>query len=117
MAYPLFLKKIASNVVSFPLSIFFSLFIELECFPESLKLSKVIPIFKSDAKCDLSNYRPISLLLVLSKVLEKLIPIRVMSFNEKHSILSPTQYGFCSEQSTKFAILDIASSCFENIND
>ena len=47
---------------------------------------------------------------------EKLISIRVMSFNEKHSILSPTQYGFRSESSTEYAILDIVS-CYENIND
>ena len=93
------------------------MFIEQRCFPESLKLSKVIPIFKSGAKCDLSNYRPISLLLVISKVFEKLISIRVMSFTEKHSILSPTQYGFRPESSTKFAILDILSSCYENISD
>ena len=90
---------------------------EQGCFPESLKLSKVIPIFKSGAKCDLSYYRPISLLSVISKVFEKLISIRVMSFIEKHSILSPTQYVFRRESSTEFAILDIVSSCYENIND
>ena len=117
MAYPLLFFKIASDVVSFPLSIFFNLFIEQGCFPESLKLLKVIPIFKSGAKCDLSNYRPISLLSVISKVFEKLISIRVMSFIEKHSILSPTQYGFRPESSTEFAILDIVSSCYENINE
>ena len=40
-----------------------------------------------------------------------------MSFIEKHSILSPTQYGFRPESSTEFAILDIVSSCYENINE
>ena len=40
-----------------------------------------------------------------------------MSFIEKHSILSPTQYGFCPESTTEFAILDIVSSCYENINE
>ena len=39
-----------------------------------------------------------------------------MSFIEKHSILSPMQYGFRPESSTEFAILDIVSSCYENIN-
>ena len=65
MAYPLFFLKVASDVVSFPLSIFFNLFIEQGCFPESLKLSKVIPIFKSGAKCDLSNYRPITVSILV----------------------------------------------------
>ena len=40
-----------------------------------------------------------------------------MSFIEKYSILSPTQYGFRSESSTEFAILVIVSSCYENMND
>ena len=48
---------------------------------------------------------------------QKLISIRVISFIEKHSILSPTQYGFRPESSTEFAILDIVSSCYENINE
>ena len=93
------------------------MFIEQGCFPESLKLSKVILIFKSRAKCDLSNYRRISLLSVIFKEFKKLISIRVMSFIEKHSILSPTQYVFRPKSSTEFAILDIVSSCYENIND
>ena len=95
---------------------FFNLFIEQGCFLESLKLSKVIPIFKSGAKCDLSTYHPKSLFSVISKIFEKLISIRVKAFIEKHSILSP----ICSihpvftnihpESSTEFAILDIVSS-------
>ena len=117
MAYPLFLK-ITSDVISFPLSIFFNLFIEQGgYFPKSLKLSKVIPIFKSGANYDLSNYRPISLLSVISKVFEKLISIRVMSFIEKHLILSPTRNGLIPESSTEFAILDIVSYRYENTND
>ena len=40
-----------------------------------------------------------------------------MSFIEKPSIPLPTQYGFRPESSTEFAILDIVSSCYENIND
>ena len=48
---------------------------------------------------------------------KKLISIRVMSFIEKQSILSPTQYGFRPESSTEFAILDLVSSCYENINE
>ena len=117
MAYPLLFKKVAFDVTSFPLSIFFNFFIEQRYFPKSLKLSKLILVFKCGAKCDLNNYRSISFLSVISKVFEKLISVRVMCFVEKHSILSPMQYGFHSESSTEFAILGIVSSCYENIND
>ena len=40
-----------------------------------------------------------------------------MSFIEKHLILSPMQCGFCHESFTEFAILDIVSSSYENVND
>ena len=86
MEYFLFFK-IVSGGVFLPLSIFFKWCLEQGNFPESLKLSNAIPIFKSDAKCDLSNYHPLSLLSAVSKVLEKFILIRVMSFIEKHLLL------------------------------
>ena len=75
-------SKMAFDVVSLPLPIFFNLFIKEGCFRESLKLSKVIPIFRSGANCDLSYYRPISLLLVITEVFKKLISIKIMSFIE-----------------------------------
>ena len=54
--------------------------------------------------------------LVKSKVF-KLISIRVMSFIEIHSVLSPMQYGFSPESSTGFANLDVESSWYGNRND
>ena len=63
-------------------------------FPVELKVSKVKPIFKSGEKNLINNYRPISLLPFLSKILEKLIHIRMMNFITKYNILYQHQYGF-----------------------
>ena len=59
---------------------------ELGVYPNSLKLAKVIPIFKAGSKLEVNNYRPISLLPTLSKIIEKLIHIRLFSFLE-HSLI------------------------------
>ena len=58
------------------------------------KIAKVISIHKSGFKNDINNYRPISLLSALSKVLEKLVYNRLYVFLSKHSILFEAQLGF-----------------------
>lgn len=68
--------------------------------PKSLKLAKVIPIYKAKDKALFTNYRPISLLPVLSKVLEKVIYKRTYSFLESQNILFNSQYGFRNGHST-----------------
>ena len=72
------LKYIAEAVAS-PLTHIISKSFHYGTVPSALKLSRVIPVFKSGNKEDLINYRPISLLLVLSKVFEKLEYIRMIS--------------------------------------
>ena len=63
-------------------------------FPQSLIVAKVVPIFKDGHKTLPSNYRPISILGNLSKIYEKVIHKRLMSYLEKFSLLSENQYGF-----------------------
>ena len=63
-------------------------------FPKSMKIAKVVPIFKDGEKNITSNYRPISILGNLSKIFEKVIHKRLMNYLEKFSILSENQYGF-----------------------
>jgi len=55
-------------------------------FPDSLKVAAVNPIFENGEKDTVSNYHPISVLPCLSKILEKLIKMRLISFMEKHHI-------------------------------
>ena len=79
-------------------------------------MSKVVSIVRTGDKIGLNKYRPISLFPVI-KVFERLLHNRVQSFIEKHNILSTTQYGFRSKFFPKHAVVDIVSSCFDNIND
>ena len=63
-------------------------------FPIALKKAKVIPLFKDGDRSKPENYRPISLLPQFSKLLEKLIKVRILKFLNKFNIISDTQYGF-----------------------
>ena len=86
-------------------------------FSDALKIAAVTPVYKSDDKSKVTNYRPISVLPCLSKILEKLIKARLISFFEKHHVLYPHQYGFRSNHSTIHALLDITSTLYDNLNN
>ena len=107
---------VAANVLAFPLTILFNYAFEFGIFPSCLKTAKVIPIFKSGIKTDISNYRPISILSYFSKNFEKLVCKRTRSFLDKNSVLLPTQYGFRPLYSTSHAMLDLLTTSLDNIN-
>ena len=77
-------------------------------YPQILKLSKVIPIHKKESKLKISNYRPISLLSNLNKILEKLMFKRLYNFFEIHQCIYELQFGFRAKHSTDHAILSMA---------
>ena len=68
--------------------------------PSQLKIAKVVPIFKSGDSLNMDNYRPISLLNVFSKILEKIVHKRLSNHLETNKLLSPFQFGFRKNIST-----------------
>ena len=95
-------KDIAS-----PLALIFNLSFSSGTFPDLLKISKTIPIFKKGSRLLVSNYRPISLLSNLNKILEKLMYSRLYNFLSTHNVFYNLQFGFRSKHSTNHALLDI----------
>ena len=75
--------------------------------PDCFKLARVIPIFKNGSQMSLKNYRPISLLSVFNRILEKLMFKRLMNFIVRHGILYNKQFGFRQNHSTLMAVLSI----------
>jgi len=78
----------------------------LVSFPDQLKIAKVCPVLKGEASNEFSNYRPISVLPSLSKIFEKAVFNRLISFISTNDILSRYQYGFRSKFSIDMALLD-----------
>ena len=71
-----------------------SLFINIYNFPNCLKIDKVIVIHKSGKNDNMGNYRPISLLPQISKMLEKIIKERLLNYINKHNMLIDNQFSF-----------------------
>ena len=82
-------------------------------FPDELKLTTVIPIFKNGDKTDVTNYRPISVLSFFSRIFEKTINNCLIKFIDKHGIIHKYQFGFRKSHSTSHAIISIV----EKINN
>ena len=67
--------------------------------PKKWKLADIVPIFKKGNREDPLNCRPVSLLSILSKILEKIVRERWVNHLEKNGLISDKQYGFRSKRS------------------
>ena len=86
-------------------------------FPDGLKLAKVIPLHKKGATNVPSNYRPISLLSIFSKVTEKLMHKWLVEFLENCNILHPLQIGFHEKHSTLHTLISKTETIKETIDN
>jgi exonuclease III len=98
-----FLKCIITDIAS-PLSKIFNESLKKGVFPYLLKLAKVVPIFKKGNLKDPNNYRPISILPVFSKILEKIVARQLVDFLKVNDVLHSQQYGFQKNKSTRDAM-------------
>ena len=94
-----FLKD-GSKVLATPITQICNLSIKLSTVPDECKIAKLKPLYKKGKKTDPKNYRPISLLPVISKILEKVIHDQTMEFVTKKNILYKFQSGFRKFHST-----------------
>ena len=75
--------------------------------PQEMKIVRVIPLFKSGDKSLFTNYRPVSVLPVFSKFLERIVYNRLINFLNKYDILSQNQYGFRKNYSTAYTLIQL----------
>ncbi|GAB0091671.1 hypothetical protein DMENIID0001_065280 [Sergentomyia squamirostris] len=110
------LKNILYQVVDV-LTFMFNRCLVMGVFPDSLKEVVVVPVFKKGSVLEPSNYRPISLVSVFAKVLEKIMKGRIVSFLEGISFFSPNQFGFRRGISTEDAMLTVLGVIMKGINE
>lgn len=97
------LKKIG-DLIAEPLAYIFNQSMESGAFPTAWKIAVVVPIHKSGSRSDPSNYRPISLLGSISKLLERIVNRRLVKFLETQNVLTDRQFGFRQGRSTEDAV-------------
>lgn len=98
-----FLKEFI-DVIVVPLTFICNLSFATGVFPSAFKKSQVVPVFKGGDRCCVNNYRPISILPTLSKILERLMNTRLVKFLETNRLLSSSQFGFRANKSTSDAV-------------
>ena len=76
---PIALIKLGKEHISKPITTLFNDSIKTGIFPQNLKLSKIIPLYKGDSPEEVTNYRPISLLSAFAKIFEKLVCTRLLN--------------------------------------
>ena len=103
------LKKIIPHILT-PLRHICNTSLSQGIFPDEMKIARIIPLFKSGDKQNVSNYRPISLLPQFSKILEKIFNNRLMNFLNSNNLLYLRQYGFRKNMSTSMAIMELVEN-------
>ena len=110
------LKHVKQELVD-GLVIIFNKSFQEGCFPEVLKLAKVIPIHKGDETTDPTNYRPISLLSVFDKLIEKVMLSRILKFLNKNNILYKYQFGFRKNHATTQALTEVIDYIYKSLDE
>lgn len=111
---PLFLKSTASSISS-PLTILYNKCLVEGVVPSVWKTANITPIHKAGAKDNIINYRPISLLSTLSKILERLV--HNVIYDDLHKIILPQQHGFVKQRSTITNLLVYTNFLFTSMDE
>lgn len=97
--------KVVVDIIAPVLVHIFNTCITTSAFPVKMQIAKVAVLFKKGNRNELGNYRPLSILPIFSKPLEKLIHRRLSIFFENSNIITPHQFGFRKNRSTELALL------------
>ena len=111
-----FLKLSAPSIAS-SLTTVFNLSLSSGSFPDLWKKAKVSPLFKEGSLFDRSNYRPISVLAILSKILERHVHISFCNFLTENDLLSDSQFGFRKSRSCELAVTDLIDRLLNNMDN
>ena len=114
---PLRMLKDVVDLVITPLCYIINLSFSSGIFPDVLKVAKVIPIHKGGSTQLVNNFRPISLLSIFDKIIEKLMHKRLYDFLEEHDILYQYQFGFRKKMSTSHSLIEISEEIKESIDN
>ena len=104
---PVWIVKNTIDLISEPICNFVNFSIETGIVPDQMKIARLIPIYKSGENNLFSNYRPISVLPIFSKILERVVYNRLMDYININQILFRNQYGFRKNHSTSLALISL----------
>ena len=110
------IMKLIQNCIKSPLAHICNRSFVTGIFPSELKIANVVPIFKSGDDMVFSNYRPVSVLPVLSKILERLMYNRLILYINRYGLLYEYQFGFQKGKSTHMALITLTDKISEALD-
>ena len=110
------LLKASKTVVCKPLTLIINQTLTSGIFPDTLKIAKIIPLFKKGDKTLLENYRPISILPAISEIFERIMFNQIHNHFSMHNLFYSGQYGFRANHSTQFAALELIDRITQDLD-
>lgn len=114
---PISVLKAAKNHISKVLSHLINSSFISGLYPNLLKISKIVPVYKKGCKLELANYRPISLQSNISKIYEKVVYSRLIQYLEENCLIDKVQHGFRSNRSVTTASIQLVESIIDSIDN
>jgi len=111
------LVKQCIQLIKGPLTHIYNVSLRSGVFPDELKLAKVKPLYKKGDRYDIQNYRPISIISVIVKLLERLMFNRLIPFLYKNKILTEAQNGFRKGKCIETAIQSFIETIQEALDE
>ena len=108
--------KIASPAISDSITHIFNESITMSLFPDEWKIARIIPLYKNGQRYVPGNYRPISLLPAISKIMERILYDQLYNYLSNFKLLSDCQFGFRKFHSTATALLDCTNDWYMNLD-
>ena len=110
------LKSISPGLIN-PLTLIINQSLITGIFPDSLKIAKVIPLYKKENREKVDNYRPVSLLTAISKIFEKAAYNQLYQYFKENKLLFDAQYGFRDEHSTELASIELIDRILSDLDN
>ena len=108
--------KIAAPAIADSLTYIFNQAITLSTFPDQWKVARVTPLYKSGQRNIPGNYRPISVLPAISKIMERILYNQIYNYLTTFGLLSNSQFGFRKSHSTATALLECTNEWYVNLD-
>ena len=104
------------SILSGPLSYLINECIGEGIYPDCLKTSKVLPIYKKGDRSEISNYRPVAVPSVFAKIFEKILNNRLLQYLNKNNLIGKSQFGFTSGMSTSDAVYSTLTEVYNQLD-
>ena len=109
--------KIIVPAIIKPLTLIINQSLVTGIFPDSLKIAKVVPLYKKEDKLIMDNYRPVSLLSSISKIFEKIVHKQLSKYFKDNKLFYKSQYGFRDEHSTELASIELIDRVMQSFDN